>query len=290
MGETDHPLKRLVALAPEDFAAWLLNRPIRSVTTRQGELTATPDPIDTDLVLFVVAEDDSEVILHIEFQGPSTERPMSLRMLDYRTRLALTNRGYRIQGVVIYLDGAGARDTGHHQIMDAYGRPGLSWSYTVIRLWQLRAEDLLALQRPALLPLLGQTTITNPAETIPQALAQIEQHTSGEQRERLLTELLLLCRDAEVATMVEQMITQTYGLPETPMMRKLREEGREEGQEQMLLRQLTHRYGLLDSATITKIQQLHGTQLLLLAEALLDFHNHTDLIQWLDDHNNVGAA
>jgi len=50
MAETDHPLKRLMAPAAIDFAAWLLGQPVRSVTTRQGELTAIPDPIDTDQV------------------------------------------------------------------------------------------------------------------------------------------------------------------------------------------------------------------------------------------------
>ncbi|MFP4441355.1 MAG: hypothetical protein ACLFVO_29335 [Chloroflexaceae bacterium] len=50
MAETDHPLKRLMVLAAVDFAAWLLGQPVHSVTTRQGELTAIPDPIDTDQV------------------------------------------------------------------------------------------------------------------------------------------------------------------------------------------------------------------------------------------------
>jgi len=51
MAETDHPLKRLMAPAAADFAAWLLGQPVRSVTTRPGELTALPDPIDTPGVL-----------------------------------------------------------------------------------------------------------------------------------------------------------------------------------------------------------------------------------------------
>ncbi|NJL33819.1 MAG: hypothetical protein HC893_08115, partial [Chloroflexaceae bacterium] len=50
MAATDHPIKRLVMLAQLDFAAWLLDASVVSVTTRQGELTAMPDPIDTDQV------------------------------------------------------------------------------------------------------------------------------------------------------------------------------------------------------------------------------------------------
>lgn len=85
----DHPLKRLIALAAMDFAVWLLGQPVQQVTTRQRKLTAVPDPIDTDQVLFVTMEDRREIILHLEFQGPGSDKPMPLRMLDYSTRLLL---------------------------------------------------------------------------------------------------------------------------------------------------------------------------------------------------------
>jgi predicted transposase YdaD len=162
----------------------------------------------------------------------------------------------------------------------------------VYRLWQLEAEALLALNRPALLALIGQTRIRRPEQTIPQAIAQVVQGTSGEQREHLLAELLLLCTDKEIAAMAEQIITRDYGLPETPMMRKLREQGREEGREEgrltervdILLRLLAWRCGPLDAATTSRVQQLDSARLLSLAEALLDFRSATDLEQWLTIH------
>ena len=39
----------------------------------------------------------------------------------------------------------------------------LAWRYRVIRLWLMPAEELLALGRPALLTLIGQTRIAEPA-------------------------------------------------------------------------------------------------------------------------------
>jgi hypothetical protein len=33
MADTDHPLKRLIALAAMDFAVWLLDQPVQQVTT-----------------------------------------------------------------------------------------------------------------------------------------------------------------------------------------------------------------------------------------------------------------
>jgi len=108
--------------------------------------------------------------------------------------------------------------------------------------------------------------------------------------------------------MAEQIITQDYGLPETPMMRKLREqgraegrkegreegrkEGREEGREEgraaeriaLLVRQLARRCGPLDAATTARVQQLDAARLLDLADALLDFSSADDLEQWLTTH------
>ena len=107
MAETDHPLKRLLALAAADFATWLLNQPVRRVTTRPGELTAIPDPIDTDQVLFVTLDDGRELILHIEFQGLGSHKPVPLRLLEYNTRMILTYRDLPMYRVVIYLGGAG---------------------------------------------------------------------------------------------------------------------------------------------------------------------------------------
>jgi hypothetical protein len=170
------------------------------------------------------------------------------------------------------------------------GQVRLSWYYAVVPLWQLEAETLLALNRPALLALIGQTRIQQPAQTIPQVVASLVQGTSGEQRERLLAEFLLLCTDEEIATMAEQIITRDYGLPETPMMRKLREQGREEGQVELLLRQLIRRCGPLSAETTAQVQQLHAEQLLELADALLDFTSAADLEQWLAAYGKPDPA
>lgn len=166
----------------------------------------------------------------------------------------------------------------------AYGQVRLSWRYGVLHLWQMDGEELLKLERPALLALIGQTRIQQPEQTIPQAVARLMHETSGEQRERLLAELLLLCSDEEIATMAEQIITRDYGLLETPIMRKLRAEGREEGQLELLLRLLTRRCGPLSDDMSARIQQLDAARLLELANALLDFISADDLEQWLRTH------
>ncbi len=102
MAEMDPLLKRLVALATVDFVAWLLSQPVRHVTTRPGELTASPDLIDTDQVLFVTFDDGREIVLHIEFQGPGSHKPVPLRLLEYNTRLILAYCQMVIHSIVLY--------------------------------------------------------------------------------------------------------------------------------------------------------------------------------------------
>src|SRR5215470_5210102 len=99
----------------------------------------------------------ARVVLQLEFQGRRSHPPMPWRMLEYISRLVGTYR-LELLSVVFYVGrGAGADDTGHHQVQSPTGAVTLTWQYEVIRLWQMPAEALLTLGRPALLALVGQT-------------------------------------------------------------------------------------------------------------------------------------
>jgi hypothetical protein len=78
--------------------------------------------------------------------------------------------------------GVGAQDTGQYQVKSPTGMISLSWQYEVIRLWQMSAESLLALHRAALMPLVGQTRITQPQEVLPRVVARIKQEPDAERR------------------------------------------------------------------------------------------------------------
>ncbi|RRR71865.1 MAG: DUF4351 domain-containing protein [Candidatus Viridilinea halotolerans] len=318
MAETNHPLKRLVTMAADDVAAWLCAEPVRQVRTKPSMLPPPPDELDSDLVFFVTLEHGREVILHLEFQGPGSRRPMPLRMLDYQTRLAATYPNMPVHSVVWYVGGAGVRDKGAHQRTNLAGQIYLAWSYHVIHFDQLDGEALLALNRPALLALIGQTRLRDPKPILTQAVRQIMAHTSGERQEQILAELLLLCTDKELAAMAEQIIRyDRYGIPESPLISKWKEEGRVEGIEEgmekgiekgiekgmekgmekgiekgmekgiekghleLLLRLLTHRCGPLSAELTAQVQALTSIQMLELADALLDFAGRADLEQWL---------
>jgi hypothetical protein len=100
----------------------------------------------------------------------------------------------------------------------------------------MRAEEILALGRPALLPLIGQTRIVEPAEIIPRAVAAIGRVEPYGQRVRLFTALTGLMRDEEVLQMTERLI-EAMGeglLVDTPYLRRIREKSRAEGRDEGL--------------------------------------------------------
>ena len=226
MAATDHPLKRLVSLFIDDFAAWLLNCPVREARPLNVELPA--DILATDQVFRVTLADGRDLVLHIEFQGRRSHPPMPWRMLEYMPRLAVTYR-LPLWSVVFYVGtGAGVDDMGRHEIQGPAAVAPLLWHYQVVHLWQMPAEDLLALDQPALLALVGQTRLDRPAVVLPAVVARLRQVPDPEARERLLTALLALLPQEEIVAMVEKLLEDDT-LFDSPFLRRIREEGREEG-------------------------------------------------------------
>jgi predicted transposase YdaD len=229
MAATDHPLKPLVSTFIGEFAAWILNSPVRETYPLNVELPA--DSLVTDQVFRVTLGDGRELVLHIEFQGRRSSQPMPWRMLEYMHRLAGTYR-LPMWSVVFYVgEGAGVGDTGRHVIQGPAELAPLMWQYQVVHLWQIPAEDLLALDQPALLALVGQTRLNSPAVVLPAVVARLRRVPDPEVRGRLLTALLALLPQEEIVTMVEKLLEDDTLLLDTPYLQRIREAGREEGRE-----------------------------------------------------------
>jgi predicted transposase YdaD len=230
MAATDHPLKRLVSTFIGDFAAWILNSPVRETYPLNVELPA--DSLVTDQVFRVILGDGRELVLHIEFQGRRSSQPMPWRMLEYMHRLAGTYR-LPLWSVVFYVgEGAGVGDTGRHVIQGPAQLAPLMWQYQVVHLWQMPAEDLLALDQPALLALVGQTRLNSPAVVLPAVVARLRQVPDPEARGSLLTALLALLPQEDIVTMVEKLLEDDTLLLDTPYLQRIRDAGREAGREE----------------------------------------------------------
>ena len=235
MTDADIPLKILVHEFALDFAVWLLDvepDDVRRIRPLNIELPA--DALRSDTVFRVTLADGRVTVLHIEFQGRRSERPMPLRMLDYLGRLAQRESATLCSAVLYVGRGAGVDDDGVHHIECADGTTTLLWRYRVVRLWQMRAEELLALERPALLTLVGQTRIDEPEQVLPQVVDAIQETPDEEDRVRMLVALTSLMQDEEVLKMAEQLVRNISQDPilDTPFLRRIRAQGREEGREE----------------------------------------------------------
>ncbi len=63
-----------------------------------------------------------------------------------------------------------------------------------------------------------------------------------------------------------------------------RVEGRVEGEQGLILRQLSRRFGELSPQVRARVKSMNSTQLEALAEALFDFTKIDDLNNWLQEH------
>ncbi len=115
--------------------------------------------------------------------------------MDYRALAHLP-----LCSTVLYIgEGAGVHDAGEYRVGCLDGGLTLAWRYRVIRPWQMPAEELLALGRPALLTLLGQTRIEEPERVVPQAVEALGQVADADQRSRLFGLLVSLIRDESLS-------------------------------------------------------------------------------------------
>jgi len=269
MAETDSLLKRLVSTFVLDFAAWLLGTVVQTVRPLPSELPA--GTVAVDQVFLVTLADGREVLLHIEFQGRRSHAPMQWRMLDYMPRLASAYR-LDMESVVLYIGrGAGTNDTGMYQVNGIAGTPVLAWQYRVVRLWDLLAEALLTTAPVALLALVGQMQMADPEATLTAVVARMRQVVDGGMRRHLLTALIALLPEEEMVTMVERLLAEDDLLAELelPYLRKMRDEGRREGEAEVLLRQLQVRFGPLPADVTARVTAADMVTLLRWSERVL---------------------
>ena len=229
MAETDSPLKLLLSASITEFAEWLLKAKVLSVTSQNIELLPPTEVLRTDQVFQVTVADGQVAILHIEFQGRSSRRPMPLRQLEYLVRLTSEYPNLAVHSVVVYVgQGAGKDDEGSHAFYRLDGKAVISWYYDVLRLWEMTAEELLALDKPTLLGLVGQTKVTDPAKVVPLIVAGLEKITDTEKRGRILTAMLALINEEEFFAMLEQKFVEEELFTNTPYMIRMRKMEAEE--------------------------------------------------------------
>jgi predicted transposase/invertase (TIGR01784 family) len=158
---------------------------------------------------------------------------------------------------------------------------------------QIYLDELAASERTSLGIQLIQLTMATEATAIQQArhlLAKVPQLTSPEQSESTIIDLITTIMVYRLNTLSRGEIEAMLGLnlSESRVLREERQEGwqegRQEGERSLVLRQLARRVGSLPEPLVAQIQTLPLVQLETLGEALLDFADLTDLETWLQTH------
>ena len=230
----DEIVKYLMDRFSREFAALGLGTPDVEVLEKLTTEQPTIKMHHSDMT-FKVRLPDEEAILHIEAQtDASRDKPMELRTLAYAAFLGLQYELPVYSTVLYFRPPAGRDDPGYY----AYGneqRGGLSFKYTVIRVYELDGESFLDAAPVGLLPFtslmkppVGMTTETWIQKCVETTLsAPVDNTTQG----TLLFALSLLGSLVHTSDIFENSTLEAI-MQESPFYERIIQRGIERGIEQ----------------------------------------------------------
>ena len=283
----DSTCKFLAESFSSDFASWLIGEPIPLTELSPSELSL--EPIRADALISLASK---EYILHLEFQT-EPDPNMAFRLADYRLRVYRRFPQKEMKQVVIYLTPSNSEYV--HQT--AFEIPGTRHEFDVIRLWEQPTQ--LFLESTGLLPLAVLTNTPDQSQTLRQVAERIDtvpeiQIQSNVAASTGILAGLTLDRNFINQVLRKEIMQQSviYQEWKEEFLQEGRQEGEQtgilkgklEGEQSLVFRQLTRRIGDLSPELRSQIQSLPLDQLEALGEALLDFTEPTDLVNWLNEH------
>jgi predicted transposase/invertase (TIGR01784 family) len=280
----DNVCKFLAESFSDDFATWLLGKPIRFTQLSPSELSL--EPIRADALILL---DSDDLILHLEFQTQPIDT-IPFRMLDYRVRGHRRSPHKEMRQIVIYLKPS----TSALVYETTFNLSSTRHEFEVIRLWEQPTE--IFLQSPGLLPFAVLSQNADKAAVLRAAAAQIDQIETLRVQKNVAASTAILAGLVLKQEMIQQILRSEI-MRESVIYQDILAEGRAEGvalglQEgqaegrvaegrSLILRQLNRRVGALPMDLQTRLERLSLEQLENLGEALLDFAALSDLQQWL---------
>lgn len=274
----DNLCKFLSEKYPDRFANWLLGEMPTSVEILKTELGI--EPIRADSLTLLRTHDR---ILHIEFQvNLLSTPPLPLRMLDYWVRLHRLY-GLPITQVLVLLKQPAAGTI----IETEFHLEQTRHSYRVVCMWEQSPAAFL--EDPALMPLAVLAESENPEQLLTQVSQRVDMIESLGQRQEVAACSQLLAGLRFKKELIQGLFRERImreSVIYQDILQEGRQEGRQEGETALILRQLTRRLGTVavPQEVQERIRGLSIAQLEDLAEALLDFSQPMDLMNWLEGH------
>ncbi|AFY48878.1 hypothetical protein Nos7524_3075 [Nostoc sp. PCC 7524] len=272
MADYDNLCKILAETYPRDFARWLLNQEPQKISILKTELSI--EPIRADAVTFLQTDNR---LLHLEFQTTIKSRtPIALRMLDYYVRLT---RKYQVPvtQVVIFLQET--RD--EIAFTTEYISEVTTHRYQVIRMWE--QDSAIFLGNLALLPLAPLTRTDSAQVLLSQVAQEIAKIPDIETRRNTAAYTEILAGLKFEKDLIHQLLSEDI-MQESVIYQDILHKGEQKEALRFLQRQLTRRFGEIDSSIIEQMRVLSTEQLEVLGEEFLDFVNVSDLVAWLEQN------
>jgi len=244
---------------------WLIAEDIDEIEVLPTELPINPIRADA---LFRLPKLNR--ILHLEIQTtPKSDTPLPVRMLDYWLRIY---RKYLcpIQQVVIFLKETNSPDVFVDRLIVGNTRH----QYQVIRVWEEDSKTLL--KSPALLPLAVLAKTDEPNKLLQQVALEIDKIEEQAQQNTIAA-----CVELLAGLKFEKQLIKQYFREETMVESVIYQEIINRGKLQLIFRLLKRRIGEISAKLESQIKELYGKKLDELSEAILDFSQPDDLVNWM---------
>lgn len=275
--------KRLLGLAPDAWAQWVTQQTdVIALEILGSEFQWVSR--ENDVLMKVESPAHGEFLILTELQLRYTDK-MPLRMRAYA---ALAQESYNLPVYPVLVNilphSASTVVSGRFE-SDFLGLQARQ-DYCVINLWEVDAEIVFERSLDTLLPFVPILKEGGNQQTVRRALVQLQQNEELVELESLLGFFASFVLDTELVRQI--MRWDMTVLRESPWYQEIQQEGWQGGKleeaQSLILRQLTRRIGDVSPELRSQIQSLSLDQLEALGEALLDFTEPTDLVNWLQEN------
>jgi predicted transposase YdaD len=271
--------KRLLGLAPDDWARWVTQQEdVIALEILGSEFQWVSR--ENDVLMKVHSPTHGEFLILNELQLRYTDK-MPLRMRAYAA-LAQERYGLLVYPVLVNILPPPSTVVVSNYFESNFLGLQARQEYCVINLWEVEAETVFEQSLDTLLPFVPILKDGGNQQTVRRALVKLQQNEELVELESLLGFFASFVLDTELVGQI--MRWDMTVLRESPWYQEILAEGRQEGvlrEQSLILRQLTRRIGEVSAERRSQIQALSLTQVEALGEALLDFSGPADLDEWL---------
>jgi predicted transposase YdaD len=274
--------KRLISLAPDNWVQWVTQR--KDIRVKEF-ISSEFQWISRDNDVLIKAENpEGEFLILNELQLRYNEK-VPLRMTAY---IALARERYNLPIYPVLINILPHVKTPN--IPNFYQQEFMGMKsyqdYQVINLWEIEASLVFAENLSSLLPFVpilkggGEETIVR------EAVIKLRENEQLRDLEPLLSFFASFVLEIPIVQQI--MRWDMTVLRESPWYNEILKQGLQQGEQQgeanLIIRQLSKRFGNLDPAIASQIRQLSISQLETLGESIFDFSAMADLETWLQQN------